>query len=385
VRPLQVAHVGSAEVHPLHRLGGATQRRIVETASRQAQLGYEVAVYAAGQDNVVEQIKGFELRTVRCLASGPMRRLEFLVRATADLRRRRPDLVHFHGIPEGAVAMRGFCPTVLQYDYYIFMRGRLKGLYRRALRKFDRLLPVSRYCRRAAMDYWDIPQVPNEVLYNGVNVEQFSPDPAAGLAMRARYGIGDAPVMLYVGRVCEQKGTDTLLGAYELLRARVPRARLVVAGPPGQFGLTEGIPLTSRIEQVGGLYLGAVDESDLSAVYNMCDVFVMPTREYEMFGMAAAEAQACGKPVVCARHGGLVEVISERSGRYFTPGDAAELAGTLEELLTGRAMYQELACEARRNAMRFAWPVIVNRLDRIYGEITGREITAQMEVKAAQA
>jgi glycosyltransferase involved in cell wall biosynthesis len=385
VRPLQVAHVGSAEVHPLHRLGGATQRRIVETASRQAQLGYEVAVYAAGQDNMVERLKGFELRTVRCLASGPVRRLEFLVRATADLRRRRPGVVHFHGIPEGAVAMRGICPTVLQYDYYIFMRGRLKGLYRRALRKFDRLLPVSRYCRRAAIDYWDIPQVPNEVLYNGVNAEQFSPDPAAGSAMRARFGIGDAPVMLYVGRVCEQKGTDTLLGAYELLRARVPRARLVVAGPPGQFGLTGGIPLTSRIEQAGGLYLGAVDESDLSAVYNMCDVFVMPTREYEMFGMAAAEAQACGKPVVCTRHGGLVEVISERSGRYFTPGDAHELAGTLEALLTDRATYQELAFEARRNAMRFAWPVIVDRLDRIYGEITGREVTAQMDVKAAQA
>jgi glycosyltransferase involved in cell wall biosynthesis len=382
---LQVAHVGSADVHPLHRLGGATQRRIVETASRQAQLGHNVAVYAAGQDDIVQQRMGFELRTVRCLASGPVRRLEFLFRAAADLRHRPPDVVHFHGVPEGAVAMRGLCPAVLQYDYYIFMRGRLKGLYRRALRKFDRLLPVSRYCRRAATDYWEIPDAPNDVLYNGVNAEQFSPDPAAGSAMRARYGIGDAPVMLYVGRVCEQKGTDTLVAAYELLRARMPLVRLVVAGPPGQFGLTEGIPLTSRIEQAGGLYLGAVDESELSAVYNMCDVFVMPTRDYEMFGMAAAEAQACGKPVVCTRHGGLVEVVSERTGRYFPPGDAAELAGTLEGLLTDRELYRELAREARRNAMQFAWPVIVDRLDRIYGEITGREIPSQMDVKAAQA
>src|SRR5260370_37714934 len=114
----------------------------------------------------------------------------------------------------------------------------------------------------------------------------------------------------------------------------MPRARLVVAGPPGQFGRTEGIPLTSRIAQVGGLYLGAVDESDLSAVYNMCDAFVMPTREYEMFGMAAAEAQACGKPVVCTRHGGLVAGVSERNGRHFTPGDAPELAAALVELRT---------------------------------------------------
>ena len=277
--------------------------------------------------------------------------------------------------------MRGVCPAVMQFDFYIFMRGRLKSLYRRALQKFDRLLPVSRYCRRASIDYWDIPQVPNEVLHNGVNVEQFSPDAAAGSAMRDRYGIGDAPVVLYVGRVCEQKGSDTLLDAYELLRARVPRARLVVAGPPGQFGRTEGIPLTSRISRAGGLYLGAVDESDLSAMYNMSDVFVMPTREFEMFGMAAAEAQACGKPVVCTRHGGLVEVVSERSGRYFTPGDATELAGALEELLVNRRLCQELASEARRNAMQFAWPVIVDRLDRIYCEVTGREVSGREVIR----
>ena len=372
MKPLQVAHVGSVDVHPLHRRGGATQRRIVETASRQAQLGYDVAVYAAGDRDRVEQVRGFELRTVRCWSSGRVRRFEFLTRATADLRRRRPGVVHFHGNPEGALALHGACRSVMQFDFYIFLRGRAKALYRHALRKFDRLLPVSRYCARSAIEYWNTADVPSEVLYNGVNVEQFAPDPAAGAAMRARCGVGDAPVALYVGRVCEQKGTDTLLSAHQLLRARMPQARLVVAGPPGQFGRTDGTPLTARIAEVGGLYLGAVDESDLSAVYNMCDVFVMPTREYEMFGMAAAEAQACGKPVISTRHGGLVEVVSEASGAYFNPGDAAELARKLELLLTDHALYRQLAGAARTNAMRFAWPGIIGQIDRIYREITGQ-------------
>ena len=68
--------------------------------------------------------------------------------------------------------------------------------------------------------------------------------------------------------------------------------------------------LTRRISEVGGIYLGPVQEKDLAATYNLCDVFVMPTRSIEMFGMAALEAQACGKPVVCSQHGGLPEVIS---------------------------------------------------------------------------
>src|SRR5260370_27095045 len=104
-----------------------------------------------------------------------------------------------------------------------------------------------------------------------------------------------------------------------------------------------------------------------------------------MWGGAAGGARGWGKPVFCPRHGGLIEVVSERSGRYFTPGDAAELACTLEGLLADRAVYQELAFEARRNAMRFAWPVIVDRLDRIYCEVTGREVTGQMDAEAVQA
>jgi len=369
VKAFRVAHVGSAEVHPLHRLGGASQRRIVETASRQAHLGYDVSVYGCGDHDRVERLSGFELHTMRCLSSGSVRRLEFLARATADLRPRCPDIVHFHGNPEGAVAMGGLCRTVMQYDFYIYMRGKMRRFYRHALRKFDRLLPVSKYCRNMATAYWNIADMPGEVLYNGVNIEQFSPDPAAGAVMRSRHGIGDAPVLLYVGRVCEQKGTDTLVGAYELLRARMPRARLVVAGPPEQFGRTGDTPLTSLITQAGGLYLGALDECDLRAVYNMCDVFIMPTREYEMFGMAAAEAQACGKPVVCTRHGGLVEVVSERSGMYFKPGDIGELANTLELLLRDRGLYDKIAVAARESAMRFAWPIIVEQLDRIYREL----------------
>jgi glycosyltransferase involved in cell wall biosynthesis len=138
-----------------------------------------------------------------------------------------------------------------------------------------------------------------------------------------------------------------------------------VAGPADQFGNTSHSELTRRISEVGGLYLGPVQEKDLAATYNLCDVFVMPTRSVEMFGMAALEAQACGKPVVCSNHGGLPEVISPKSGLFFPVGNAERLAESLRQLLQDANLYKSKAEASRPNALRFAWPRIVDRLEYI--------------------
>jgi len=87
-----------------------------------------------------------------------------------------------------------------------------------------------------------------------------------------------------------------------------------------------------------------------------------------MFGMAAVEAQACGKPVVASRHGGLPEVISEQSGLFFRTGDAGSLAEQLSFLLENAEFYRSLAAVARENATRFAWARIVDQLEDIYSQ-----------------
>ncbi len=187
-------------------------------------------------------------------------------------------------------------------------------------------------------------------------------DPLRGLAKKRTLGIGSEQVILYVGRVCEQKGTDLLIHSYLRLKQKYASCCLVVAGPANEFGQAGRNRLTQRISECGGLFLGAVEESELSAIYNMADVFVMPTGAIEMFGMAAVEAQACGKPVVASRHGGLPEVISERSGLFFPNGDAEALADQLLLLLRDRDLSQNFAVAAQA-AARFGWPKIVDQLE----------------------
>jgi glycosyltransferase involved in cell wall biosynthesis len=368
---MTILHIGPSKLPLLFPRGGATERRMRELAIRQAAAGARVILYSADDHSATGKLHGAEIRSIHCRARGALRAIEFMTRALRDARSLHPDVIHFHSESEGAaLAQRFDCAKVLSYDYFAFRRGKknlLHPLYRRALGKFTCLMPVSEYCLRESAAYWSLKPERLQVVYNGVSLQQFFPDSAAGRAQRLRAGIRhDEFVLLYVGRVCHQKGTDLLIEAAAQLRSEGRKVRAVVAGPIGQFGNDGGSDLTARLEEIGGIYLGAVDESILPAVYNLCDAFVMPTRTYEMFGMAAIEAQACGKPVVCSNHGGLPEVISSESGLLFNPGDADSLAGSLRRLMEDASLRHCLAQSAVRNARRFSWESIVSRLDTLY-------------------
>ena len=341
----------------------------MEMAKAQSARGEKVIIYSADSESRRTNCDGVEIRSIACRRRMPFRDFEYMRKALHEVRSEPVDVLHFHNLPEGAAYSKAIrAKKLLSFDYFVFRRGKRTPLfwwYRSALRKFSWLLPVSEYCLRGYQAYWGSNGVPIQILYNGVNLEQFSPDPASGLARKRALGIEKERVILYVGRVCHQKGTDLLIDGFQHLKQRIPNVYLVVAGPAEQFGNTKHTELTRRISEVGGLYLGPVQEKDLAATYNLCDVFVMPTRRVEMFGMAALEAQACGKPVVCSNHGGLTEVISAKSGLFFPVGNAERLAESLRQLLEDADLYKSKMEASRPNALRFSWPQIVERLAHI--------------------
>ncbi len=371
---MTIIHIGPPLLPILYSLGGATERRIRELAARQAQAGSRVIVYSAEETRRTVQYGDVEVRAVACRQRGMVRAAEFLFKSLRDARSLGPDVIHFHSLAEGAAAAGMFASghgakTVLSFDFFEFRRGKKNPFfpwYRRALDRFSSLLPVSSYCHRESARYWSIPEQRMQVVYNGVSLQQFHPDPVAAAARRAALGLNDEFLILYVGRVCRQKGTDLLMEACTRLRGEGRKIRLAIAGPLAQFGHDEDNGFVRLIEQHHAIYLGPVDEAVLPSVYNMCDVFAMPTRAYEMFGMAAIEAQACGKPVVCSNHGGLPEVISEASGLLFRTGDAADLAEKLRTLMDDAAMRQGFSTAAEVNARRFAWETIAQELDQVY-------------------
>ena len=342
---------------------------MLELARAQARAGAEVLVYSGGAETGWDEHRGVR---IRYLAGG---RAEFAAAFVRDAARRCPRVIHVHNRAEIAWLARAarLAPTVLSCDYHFepwrrfaYLRGGSKALWRRCLLAADRVAPVSEYCRALHRDYWQLPEGKLDLIPNGVDIERFHPDAALGAEWRARSGVDGQPVILYAGRLCEQKGTDVLLAAYRMLQRR---AALVVAGPCERFGRTEQSALAEAVRAAGGAYLPPLDDADMPGLYNACDVFVMPTRELEMFGMAAVEAQACGKPVVASDHGGLRETVPESAGMRFHVGQAAELAACLEWLLDQAGERQALGAGARENAIRYAWPRIVKRCEEVYASI----------------
>lgn len=372
---MTIAHIGPPHLPILFSRGGATERRMREIAAQQVQAGCRVLLYSAEEQTRVTDYRGAEVHAIECRRQGLTRAAEFLIKSLRDVRKHKPDVIHFHTFPEGAaftplIARGTRAKTVLSFDYFIFRRGKQNPLfswYRRALKSFAALLPVSDYCKRESSSYWSIPEDRMQVLYNGVSLKQFTPDPNAAAARRAALGVSqDEIVLLYVGRVCEQKGSDLLMQAYSQLRAEGRKVRLVVAGPIGQFGHEATADVTRMLQQNDGIYLGPVEEEILPSVYNMADIFVLPTRSNEMFGMAAIEAQACGRPVVCSNHGGLPEVVNESSALLFESGDVDGLAHQLRVLSDNPGLRERFQQAAVTNAKRFAWETITAQLQQVY-------------------
>src|SRR5262245_21476180 len=148
---MHIGHVSVSTLPVLHRFGGAIERRIVEIAREQAGRGHEVHVYSVGEETATRAVGGVTYHFLKCRTALPWRHFEFQLKAVSAVKqRRRPDVLHFHSQPEGAVLARSVgCKTVLSYDYFAFRGGRktpLYHVYKHVLKGFDLLLPCSHNC-----------------------------------------------------------------------------------------------------------------------------------------------------------------------------------------------------------------------------------------------
>jgi glycosyltransferase involved in cell wall biosynthesis len=222
-----------------------------------------------------------------------------------------------------------------------------RQLVRRIAAGLDVLTYISDYTRdRLAPALDGVTQIAQ--LSPGVDVDRFTPD-ADGAAVRARHGLGSAPVVACVSRLVPRKGQDVLVAAWPRVLARHPDARLLLVG---------GGPLEDRLRRevaARGLersvvLTGPVPPEQLPEHYAAGDVFAMPCRtrrgglDVEGLGTVYLEAAACGRPVVAGTSGGAPETVREGVTGHVV-GDprspeavAAVLTGLLDDPQRARRM-----------------------------------------------
>lgn len=214
-----------------------------------------------------------------------------------------------------------------------------------------------------------------EIVPPGVDHAFFSPGDQRGA--RQAVGLGDGPVLLFVGRIQPLKRADIAVRA--LAELGDPRATLVIIG--GASGAEGAAELTRVHRLVRHLGLDAQvrfvppqPHHLLSTWYRAADVVVVPSRS-ESFGLVALEAAACGRPVVASAVGGLTSLVDDGVTGFLIDGDDPSAhASRLREVLYDPLVADAMGRAAAERAGRYTWSTTAARLRRVYADLTVRSL-----------
>lgn len=231
------------------------------------------------------------------------------------------------------------------------------GMQAFVARRLERVITSSRISQQTIRRDFGVRPGRIRMLGNGLDTELFSPD---ARAPRRPHEI------LCIGRASDpNKGIRTLIEAL----ARLPdplRLTLVDQGDLA-LGWAREAGCADRVDVVG-----RVPIEELVGLYRRASMVVVPSR-HEGFGLPAAEAMACGTPVVATRAGALAEVVETGRGGILVPiDDPVALAAAIEQLAEQPERREALGARARpRIEAAYAWRHIAARTVEVYAELLG--------------
>jgi glycosyltransferase involved in cell wall biosynthesis len=181
-------------------------------------------------------------------------------------------------------------------------------------------------------------------------------------ALRAEFGLGDGPLVLYAGRLVADKGIEVLARAW----GQVPGpATLVVAG--------DG-PLAPEVAALRRARLiGALPRERLPVAYAAAELALLPSiptpRFKEPWGLVCNEAMHQGRPVIATTAVGAVAgglVVNGQTGLVVPPDDANALAGAITRLLEDAALRRRLGDAARQAVAAYTYEAMADAFDKAF-------------------
>jgi glycosyltransferase involved in cell wall biosynthesis len=323
-----------------------------------------------------------------------------------------PDVIHLHGLLQHVAALRASSPEA---KLVLHMHGESlaqldHNTVERQLRDVDLVVACSEFISEAIRGRFPEHADRCTTLYNGVDVERFSP--ADGPPRSA----GRPGRLLYVGRISPEKGIHVLLEAFERVRAAHPTCQLRMIGQPEllPYSFVVGPSRDALVSELSGFYrptptgrlahgllfgrssylralrstlspethaaaefAGGLPHAELPECYRAADVFVFPSVWEEAFGVPVIEAMACGLPVVATRGGAFREIVEEgQTGLLVPRGDAAALSDAICQLLADPEGAAAMGQRGRARVLeRFSWDRLSDMLEAYYASPKGRNVS----------
>ena len=290
------------------------------------------------------------------------------------------DLIHAHDwmVLPTAISLKNLLGVPTVYSVHSTEYGRRRGIhtdFQRTIYETEgwgtyeasRIIVCSNYMKDHISWLFRVPQDKVRVIPNGVELPQKTDRP--GLEFRRKYAKDEEKIVLFVGRIVEEKGLNVLIGAMPLLIRSGVQAKLLVVGDGYASDRMKKIAWDiGAYDKV--FFTGYVDDLTLDKIFGIADAQAVPSL-YEPFGMVALEGMVKGVPIVVSDTGGLSEIVEhERTGLKVPPDNSVELSSALRRLLVEDQLRKTLTSNAMAEIpSRFSWPAVCERTKKTYEEL----------------
>jgi len=236
--------------------------------------------------------------------------------------------------------------------------------------RYRMYVAVSPRVAKELQDIYHVPPSRIRVIPNGIDLNRFTRDAAAGIAIRKEFHIpADAKLLLFAGHEFRRKGLAHAIGALELLG---PDVWMLVVGSDSP------VPYRRMAERSAARLVFAGSRTDMPALYAAADGFVLPTA-YETFSLVCMEAMACSVPVFATPVGGIEDYLVDGVNGYQIRMDAADIAAKIGHVLADPELTRHLRDGAHATALNYGWDHVGSR----YIELL-EQVQASKEEKPAQ-
>ncbi len=286
----------------------------------------------------------------------------------------KPDIIHTQHIwIWSSIATEYNLPTVITSHGSDMMGYNIDNSFGKycikAINECDKIITISKKNNQVVVENFPEASSKSATLKNGYDTKIFYLKGLEKQSILSEFNINKKyeKIVLYAGRLTENKGIDVLLNAAK--KYENGKILTIIAGGGGLLKELKSQVANLNLQDV--VFVGDQTQENLSKLYNIADVLAVPSR-IEGFGLVAIEALACGTPVVATNKGGMTDFINDEVGALVDVEDDVMLEREISKILNGEKIFDriKLANYAKNN---YSEKVVINDLIDIYKETINKK------------
>ena len=298
------------------------------------------------------------------------------IKTSSLIRKYNPDVIHAHWlIPQGIIASmlkrkeNKLIVTIHGSDLFPLKNTFFKSIQKNVLRNCDYCTVNSEATKNELLKRF--PEFKDKVFVipMGVDTKLF-------FKKNVNHKFNEyagKKIILFVGRLNEQKGVEYLVRAMKSVNLKIKNSRLLIIGEGGYKKELQKIANSFHIDNIE--FLGGMGQSELADYYNLADVFVLPSVTSrigtEGQGLVLLEAMSCGTPVIGSETGGIKFLIkNNENGLLVRERNEDEMANAIIRILSDRNLSRKLSRNGIKTVKNnYSWEIVAKKFDNLYRKL----------------